>query len=327
MARQGLTLQRLAYFVEVARAGSFRQAAPRLHVQQPGLSAQVDALEKVLDARLFRRTRRGVELTPIGQQLLPKAEDVLTAAERFDEYCKGMQRGESGVVSIACYPVHIERFLAKVIGSFRTEQPNIRVDLTKVRDDRRRHAGRSLLEELLAGEVDLAMAPASPQMGLGGMKAWDAKIRVLLPIDHPQRGASEVPITLLRDQPLLIAPPDYFSRESVASSARAAGFSLDVLAESSTPPALIALGMSGLGWPVLPDDYSLISNSEPSYPVLIDREGKELSTPVWLHWKEGIEQIEATRMFIECARRWIELERDRPGIAAADYVVESSKSV
>src|SRR3954447_25743777 len=112
MSLHGLTLQRLTYFLEVARTGSFRQAAANLHVQQPGLSAQIDQLEAVLGASVFERTRRGASLTPVGQQLLSKAQDVVVAAERFQEYSAGLKRGEAGVVSIACYPVHLERMLA-----------------------------------------------------------------------------------------------------------------------------------------------------------------------------------------------------------------------
>ena len=322
MSLHGLTLQRLTYFLEVARTGSFRQAAANLHVQQPGLSAQIDQLEAVLGTSVFERTRRGASLTPVGQQLLSKAQDVVQAAERFQEYSAGLKRGEAGVVSIACYPVHIERMLARVIGAFHEKHPNIRVDLTNVRDDRRRHAGRSLLEELVAGDVDLALAPPNPQLdGVDGMKVWDASIRVVLPDDHPDRAAVEVPITLLRERPVLIAPPDYFTRNTVASAASAAGFSLDVVAESSSPPALIALAINGLGWAVLPDDYSLVTNASPAFPVLTDRDALTLATPVWVHWRREHEMLPATQLFIDEVRHWVRAEQEFPGVAAAGYAL------
>jgi DNA-binding transcriptional LysR family regulator len=312
----GITLQRLRYFVAVAELGSFRRAATALQVHQPGLCSQLDALERRLQIKLLNRTRRGTELSAIGKQLLPKARDVLASAERLAEYCANLRSGETGVVSVACYPVHLERFLATVIGEFRTKHPGVRVDLTKVRDDRRRGSGRSLFDELLAREVDLAMGPPHLHLGLTGVKAFDARIVLLLPDDHPSRHRPHVPITLLRDHAVLIAPPEYFSREKVAAAAQRAGFGLNVSAESSSPPALMALGKEGMGWPVLPDDYSLVGQRSQAYPVIVDLDGTELSTPVWLQWSQEDELSPSAQAFADCARRWSEHERRTVGAAA-----------
>lgn len=318
-----VTLQRLAYFAAVAENESFRQAAQTVSIQQSGLSAQIETLEAGLGAKLFERSRRGTRLTSLGAQLLPKAVEVTEAAERFAEYCSNVRAGTAGVVSIACYPVHLERFLATVVGSFQEAHPEIRVDLTKIRDDRRRDAGRSVFEELLAREVDLAMGPPQPLLPLEGIRAWDATIVLVLPDGHPDRHAPQLSIASLEGKPLLIAPGGYFSREKVATAARAAGFSLEVAMESSSPPALVALGNHGVGWPVVPDDYSVVGQNGRPYPVIVDVEGQALGTPVWLHWRRDDRLVPAAELFIESARKWMDAERKTPGIAATRFFSSS----
>src|SRR5258705_13865053 len=75
-------LPRLEFFVAVVAEGSSPPAAPRLHVSQPGLSHQIQALERELRGPLLERLPRGVRLTPAGRTALPHARASLAHAER-----------------------------------------------------------------------------------------------------------------------------------------------------------------------------------------------------------------------------------------------------
>ena len=59
-----LSLRQLEYAVAVADERSFRRAATACAVTQPGLSAQIAALEHALGVQLFERDRRKVLVTP-----------------------------------------------------------------------------------------------------------------------------------------------------------------------------------------------------------------------------------------------------------------------
>lgn len=60
-----MELRQLAYFVAVAEAASFTRAAAKVHVAQPGVSAQIRQLERELDQALFDRSGRTVRLTTV----------------------------------------------------------------------------------------------------------------------------------------------------------------------------------------------------------------------------------------------------------------------
>jgi DNA-binding transcriptional LysR family regulator len=72
-----MSFDQLHSFVTIAEEGALVRAARRLHVSQPPLTRKLRSLEDELGAALFERTARGVQLTPAGEALLPRARRVL----------------------------------------------------------------------------------------------------------------------------------------------------------------------------------------------------------------------------------------------------------
>ena len=66
-----MELRQLKYFVAVAEEGSFTSAAAKVHVAQPGVSAQIRRLEHELGQDLLDRSGRTVRLTEVGAAVLP----------------------------------------------------------------------------------------------------------------------------------------------------------------------------------------------------------------------------------------------------------------
>jgi len=78
-----LNYHHLRYFWTVAKEGSLKQAAEKLRVSQPSISAQLSELEEVLGEKLFRRRGRSKVLTDVGQIAYRYADEIFTLGREF----------------------------------------------------------------------------------------------------------------------------------------------------------------------------------------------------------------------------------------------------
>src|SRR5712675_559012 len=149
-----MELHQLEYFVAVAEEASFTRAAGRVHVAQPGVSAQVRRLESELGQQLLDRSGRSVRLTEVGSAVLPFARAALDAVANarlaVDELA-GLVRGQVmvGMVSGCALPI-----LAELLAGFHDRYPGVAISLVEDNSDR-------LVERLRDGQLGLAVVPAS----------------------------------------------------------------------------------------------------------------------------------------------------------------------
>ena len=91
----GIGLRQLACFAAVADEMNFGRAAKRLHMSQPPLTRQIQALERALDVQLFTRGQHGVVITASGKAFLPEAQSILARVERAAGAARRAARGET----------------------------------------------------------------------------------------------------------------------------------------------------------------------------------------------------------------------------------------
>ena len=80
-----MNLNQLRYVVMVASAPSMREAATRLYISQPALSASMRELEEELNIRIFERSNKGINLTDEGREFLIYAKKALGQFEILEE--------------------------------------------------------------------------------------------------------------------------------------------------------------------------------------------------------------------------------------------------
>ncbi|MFQ9975605.1 MAG: LysR family transcriptional regulator [Butyricicoccus sp.] len=104
-----MTLQQLTYLVTVAECGNITDAAERLFLSQPSLSAAIHNLEKEMGVTAFVRSNKGVTVTQEGEELLSFARMLLEQADIMQEHFGvGKKRGPSSA-SVSALFVRGER--------------------------------------------------------------------------------------------------------------------------------------------------------------------------------------------------------------------------
>lgn len=116
-------LRFLRYFDEVARAGSIRQAAERLHVAPSAVNRRIQDLEQELGVPLFERLPRGMRLTAAGELFVHYVRSRASALDEVRSRIEEMQGLRRGNVRLVASQALAPRFLPALVASFRATHP------------------------------------------------------------------------------------------------------------------------------------------------------------------------------------------------------------
>ncbi len=115
-------------FLVVAEAGKISEAARRLHLSQPAVTAQIRRLEADLDMALFIRSVRGVTLTTRGAYLRERLQRVFADLEEaLSEVDKPGQ--ETGILKFAASTTSAAYFVPDIFARFRRQHPGVGLQL------------------------------------------------------------------------------------------------------------------------------------------------------------------------------------------------------
>jgi LysR family hydrogen peroxide-inducible transcriptional activator len=158
MKTYNFTLRQLQYIVAVADTLSFRRAAERCNVSQPSLSAQIAEIESALGVPLFERDRRGVLITPAGQELVARGRRVLVEADDLVEAANRFIDPLAGTLRIGVIPTIAPYLLPGVVPALRKAYPRLMLiwieDKTEV-----------LVRKVNQGELDAALLALEANLG------------------------------------------------------------------------------------------------------------------------------------------------------------------
>ena len=107
-----MTLKQLQYLVTVAEEGNITNAAKRLFISQPSLTASIHELESELDITVFSRSNKGIKVTSEGEEFLGYARQVLEQTTLIQERYTGKKAGKlKFFVSSQHYSFAVEAFV------------------------------------------------------------------------------------------------------------------------------------------------------------------------------------------------------------------------
>ncbi|MDX8531513.1 LysR family transcriptional regulator [Mesorhizobium sp. VK25A] len=175
-------------FVAVAETGSLSAAARRLAASQPTLGRHIGELEQALGVTLFRRGRRGYELTEAGSTLYERGRAVSEQANAFSLLALGSVEAIEGTVRIAASEVVAAFVLPDMMARLGEEEPGIEVEIV----------ASNQVENLLRRDADIAIRMVRPaQNELVARKVTDIPLRLCAASAYlDRRGHPETPADL-----------------------------------------------------------------------------------------------------------------------------------
>ncbi len=242
----------LECFLEVVNTLNFAKAAERLNVSQPTVTNQIKSLEEELNAKLFNRSTRSVELTPDGLAFVTDAKSMILIMRQAKLRFADPAKQPINTLTIGCGSYIQLRLLTEILHRLDSETENFHPRLFA--------APREQLYRLIDnGQADAIFdikEGCDPRDDLKFRELAKSDIVCICRRDLAFAGKDRVSIEELSDEPLIFCDPMNLSPEIARFQFR--------LAEGRTPvnthfaassEASLVLAGSGVGIAFLPDIY------------------------------------------------------------------------
>jgi DNA-binding transcriptional LysR family regulator len=243
-----MNIKQLEAFAAIARFGSFAVAADRLNLTQSTISVRIKELEQDLGVALFDRSRRQVQLTPKGRELLDYAERAIALQLEIRRRI-GTAEALSGVVRIGVVELIAITWLPRLAAMLHARYPALTLEFEVALNP-------SLLSWVRCGDIDVALVAGAgaeaglPTRHLGTVRfAW----MVGAAFDLPRRTVTPEDI---RQWPVILQGTDSYMSQLVAATLQLGGRARRNGTSCNSLAALVSLTMAGAGVSLMPLETS-----------------------------------------------------------------------
>ncbi|MGG6296880.1 LysR family transcriptional regulator [Leptolyngbya sp. AN02str] len=240
-----MKLSQLRILVAVAEHGNFSEAALHLNMSQSAVSHAIAALEEHLGVVLLVRGRHGARLTPVGEQIVPHALQIVSRAEAITkaaELARGLHGGQVRIASFRSVAAHVLPF---VIAEFHQQFPEIAVSLIE-------HDDCPDVEQALQnGEAEIGFTLLPTERHFDSWEILRDEFVALFPASF-QPSKPTISWDDLTQQSLVMPPVDYRMMRKLYDHVEQHGYQLKVAYEVGTDAAIVGLVAQGLGATILP---------------------------------------------------------------------------
>jgi LysR family transcriptional regulator, hydrogen peroxide-inducible genes activator len=245
-----MTLTQLEYLVAVDKFRHFGRAAEFCGVSQPTLSMQIQKLEDAWRVSLFDRSRKPVEPTYIGAQIISQAKEVLLHAKKLEDVLEVSRGKFQGTLKVGVIPTISPYLLHRIIPDLQRKYPKVNWIFTEATTD-------DLLRMIRENAVDTAiLATPLNELGTEEQVLYFEPFMAFLNARHPLAKESFILNSELKIDDLLLLTEGHCFRNSVLQMCEAHIDNLQdtgrLQLESGSFETLVKLVKSGLGMTLIP---------------------------------------------------------------------------
>lgn len=244
-----MTLKQLRILREIARqAHNLSGAAAALHTSQPGVSRQVQLLERELGVDLLvRRKNRVTGLTEPGRAILAAAERAIGEADNVRLIAEEYREEVGGRLTIATSHLHARYTLVTPIKTFALRHPGVRLHLRQADPD-------EILRLVASGEADIGVSTEvraeRPELILLSGRVVERSL--IMPLGHMLEKKPRVTLADIAKYPLVGYNPKQRGGQILAEAFRAKGLEPKQVVSAIDSDIIKAYVAEGVGIAVIP---------------------------------------------------------------------------
>ena len=290
-------------FVILAETKNYLEAAEILFISQSSLSKHIKSMENELGVTLFDRTSRSVELTKIGEMLLPYANSILNSQLEYTEMIQNELDDVRGQVTIGSIPAIAQYGITDLLVDYKNQYPQYVVKIFE-------QENLKLVESLRQKQCDLIFvrdheATVINENEFVKIPYITDKMMVLLPQSHPLAHAGTIRLEQLKDESFIQLEEDEFLLNLWQKCCHHVGFKPRVAFSCHRMDGILDLVTRNMG-------VSLIMRNQVKHPAGSKLPGTppwsacnlipEVDVPVYLCYRKSKPLSKAARNFVECVK-------------------------
>lgn len=258
----------LETFIKTAELLHFGKASRVCNLSPSALTRTIQRLEEEIGQPLFLRDNRSVALTEAGSQLLTYARSALMQWQHFQENIATQGHQITGTLSVYASITAVYSLLPDLLEAYRSAYPDVQLAL-------RTGAAEQAIEQIMSGEIDLAVA-ALPDQQLDRLEFMPLAKTQLVFI---RQKSVALPKTIDWSAVPLVLPESGTARHRLDAWMKNAGIVPNMASEVSGNEALIAMVRLGAGVGIVPqlaldrsplrDDVAVIKSAPKLDPYVV----------------------------------------------------------
>lgn len=278
----------LRAFVHTARATTISQAAASLSITQPALTKQIQQLESLVGAALFRRGRYGSELTATGEALLDDARTIVDLVDRFRGRAARIASGEEGQLAVG-FGLSSISVAPRAVAAFRATSPGVTVRLEDL-------SSTAQLDGVRAGHLDIAFVRLPVPAGLRSVRVLSDSLALARPAGEPAPPHGAGRAEWFASHPLIRLSTRRGPGLAAQISRHLSGIGAEpaIAQEADDLQTVLALVAAGVGSAIVPESAR---NIAPAGVDILPLRGPDASWQVGAVWRSDNE-TPAVRAFL-----------------------------
>lgn len=287
-----MELSQLRYFLKAAELKNFTRAAEACFISQPALSQQILKLEEELKQPVFERQGRQVSLTPAGEVLRERAEQILTLVD--DVRGRITDDGETGRVAVSAIPTIAPYLLPDVLRCFAERFPKSEIEVNE-------DVTEALIKRVQQGEVDVGLVALPVEARYLKIETlFEEELLLAMPAGHPLADRKRVTLTDLTGLPFVLLGEAHCLTGNVLSFCQRKAFQPVMTGRTSQLATVQELVALGHGVSLIPASAARLDASDRrTYRSL---SGEKPTRTIALCWNSYRFQSRLLKAFLDCVR-------------------------